>query len=233
MEAKIKEGLDLLEELVARRRWELERLQQELQEKEQELATCREKEEVLGMVREIFLLAAGEAYEQACRGLEGAVTLALQSVFGPEIRFNIRLTPRREQQEADFLVSSSYGGTQVVQTEPTEARGGGVVDVISLSLRAALLAHSRLPGLLVLDEPGKHVSEEYARPLGEWLRLISQEMGRQILLVTHSDSLAETGEKIYRVDIRQGESVVKLVSSGQRGIENTAQPLLEEADHLL
>ncbi|RDV83244.1 ATP-binding protein [Ammonifex thiophilus] len=222
MDERIKEGLALFEEYVARRRWEFDRLKQELEEKKRELAACREKEEVLGRAREIFLLAANSAYEHARKALEKAVTSALQAVFGPEISFAIELATRREQQEADFFVISTYGGTQPVKTEPTEARGGGVVDVISLSLRSALLEHSRLPGILVLDEPGKHVSEEYARQLGEWLRTFSQETGRQILLVTHSDSLAEAGELVYRVEMPQGESRVRLLSSRQGGVENTA-----------
>ncbi|MBC7106618.1 MAG: ATP-binding protein, partial [Firmicutes bacterium] len=110
----------------------------------------------------------------------------------------------------EFYVASDYGGREVVN-RPQDARGGGVVDVISLALRVALLQTVRppLPGPLMLDEPGKHVSEEYARSLALFLKSVSEMFGRQIVLVTHNQHLAEVGDRAFVVEMRDGESVVR------------------------
>lgn len=195
-------------EYVRRRRWEYERLCAELAAAERALAELKEKETILAQAREVFQLAAEAAREQARQSVERVVSWALQSVFGPEISFEVALSERRDQPEADFAVVSTYGGTAPVRTEPTEARGGGVVDIISLALRFVLLERSRMGGPLVLDEPGKHVSEEYSRTLGEFIRLLSEDAERQIIIVTHNTELAETGALAYRVELRNGESRV-------------------------
>ncbi|MEW6771115.1 MAG: ATP-binding protein [Bacillota bacterium] len=206
-------GVEEFGEYVRRRRWEFERLTAERQAVEEKLAEVRAKEAVLTQAREVFQLAAETAREQAKQSVERVVTWALQAVFGPEISFAISLEERRDQPEADFVVVSTYGGTTPVRTEPMEARGGGIVDVISLALRGVLLERTRMGGPLVLDEPGKHVSEEYSRALGEFIRAISEGTGRQVILVTHNSELAETAEVAYRVELKNGESYVYPVGS--------------------
>jgi len=205
---RIAEGLSDFREYVNRRRWEYDRLAAEKRAGEEKLARVKIEEAVVIQTREVFQSAAEKAREQAKEGMERVVSWALQSVFGPEISFEVSLEERREQPEADFFAVSTYGGTTPVRTEPTEARGGGVVDVISLALRCVLLERTRMGGPLILDEPGKHVSEEYARALGELIRAMSEEAGRQIIIITHNTELAETGEIAYRVELRNGESQV-------------------------
>jgi len=150
------------------------------------------------------------AREQARQQVEYMVTQALQYVFGADIRFKMEVQERRDRPEAEFYVASDYGGHQVVN-RPQDARGGGVVDVISLALRVALLQTVRppLPGPLMLDEPGKHVSEEYARNMALFLKSVADMFGRQVILVTHNQHLAEVGDRAFLVEMRNGESVVR------------------------
>lgn len=209
----VRRGMEKFEEYVRRRRWEFERLAAERRAVEEKLAEVQAKEAVLTQAREVFQLAAETAREQAKQSVERVVTWALQAVFGPEISFAVLIEPRRDQPEANFAVVSTYGGTTPVRTEPMEARGGGIVDVISLALRSVLLERTRMGGPLVLDEPGKHVSEEYSRALGEFIRAISEDTGRQVILVTHNSELAETAEVVYRVEIKNGESYLYPVGS--------------------
>lgn len=209
----VTEGIANFQDYVRRRRWEYDRLAAEKREGEEKLARVKTEEAVVTRTREVFQSAAEKAREQAKQGMERVVTWALQSVFGPEISFEVSLEERRDQPEADFVAVSTYGGTTPVRTEPTEARGGGIVDVISLALRCVLLERTRMGGPLILDEPGKHVSEEYARALGELIRAMSEEAGRQIIIITHNTELAETGELAYRVELRNGESQVITVGA--------------------
>ncbi|HHY48063.1 MAG TPA: ATP-binding protein [Firmicutes bacterium] len=177
---------------------------------EARLAAVEDEIETLGHVRALLDEVAEYARQQAKRRIESMVTDALQFTFGGDLEFKVSIEELRGRPEARFIVSSTYGGSAAVETDPEEARGGGIVDVISLALRVALLEANRPPigGPLILDEPAKHVSEEYSMNVAQFLKGLSESFGRQIILVTHNAHLAEAGDIAYQVEIKNGRSVV-------------------------
>lgn len=205
LEGKYRERKGAYEELVRLR-----------QQKYAELAGVREQRDILEQVQMVFQIAAEKAREEARRYVEELVTNALQAVFGPDITLEVRVLGRGGRPEAEFYVASTYNGSPPVVNQPEDARGGGVVDVISLALRAALVEGSAagLWGPLVFDEPGKHVSEEFSRPVAELLRHFAEDTGRQIIMVTHNSYLGEVGEYAYHVELKDGRSVVTRRSDG-------------------
>jgi len=74
------------------------------------------------------------------------------------------------------------------------------------------LARPKVTGPVVLDEPGKMVSKEYAANMAYFLKEYAAKTGRQIILVTHNEELAAMGNKTYQV-IKNGlgESVVTAI----------------------
>lgn len=171
---------------------------------------------LLEQVGLLLQMTAEQARRQACDQIQRLVTSTLQAVFGPEYSFRIELVERGGRPEAEFYVVSTFGG-EPLQTRPGEARGGGVVDLVSLGLRIAMLETYRpaLAGPMVLDEPAKHVSDEFIQPVAQLLELVSQSFGRQVIMVTHSAHLAESGATAYRVQLQGDCSVVsRLDQSG-------------------
>ncbi|SHE41342.1 hypothetical protein SAMN05444392_101381 [Seinonella peptonophila] len=178
-----------------------------------ELQTKRKKtEEVrdrLDKVKILLQQSAEHARNQAKDQLEMLVSNALQYVFGPMFRFEIKLDEHGGNPHAEFYVVSEWEGS-VIRNRPQDARGGGVVDLLSLALRSALLEnkHLGLQGPLLLDEPGKHVSEDYVPLFIEFLRSISEMFGRQIVLVTHNVHLSESADAAFTVRMGKGRSEV-------------------------
>lgn len=103
-----------------------------------------------------------------------------------------------------------YGDTSVAG-DPESSRGGGVSDVVSLALRLALLELSRprVEGPVLLDEVGKHISAQYAPNVAQFLKQYAEKTGRQIVLVTHMNALAEVANVSYRVSQENGVSEVQ------------------------
>lgn len=183
---------------------------------EERLEGLRIEIDKLQQVKILLQESSAFAREQARRQIETMVTNALQFIFGDEdLEFRVVIEEVRGRAEGEFLVVSKYGGELPVQTRPQDARGGGVVDVISLALRAALLQANRprLDGPIMLDEPAKHVSEEYSRQVAEFLKQLSTAFGRQIIMVTHNQHLANTGDTAYMVEMRSGKSYVRVFQS--------------------
>ncbi|RJQ31176.1 MAG: ATP-binding protein [Peptococcaceae bacterium] len=210
---ELQSALKKFENYYHKRRWEEEKLQEE-----RESAIRRRRElvaevDLLQQTRLLLQEASDFAREQARAQIEHMVTNALQFTFGEDISFRVEVQERRGQPDAEFYVVSKYGGAEV-KNRPQDARGGGVVDVISLALRVALLQTSRPPlaGPLLLDEPAKHVSEEFAPNVARFLKSLSDMFGRQVVMVTHNQHLTEAADAVYVVEMREGKSLVKKIS---------------------
>lgn len=101
-----------------------------------------------------------------------------------------------------------------VTTQIEDSRGGGVVNIVSFLLELLIL-HTFSPAqrkLLLLDEPFSMVSEGNVEAVGSLVSELAHKMGIQIVLITHSTALAESGDKVYRISKRDGKTEVRLVS---------------------
>lgn len=181
-----------------------------IEDKQRKLAEVENSIDVFQKVNTIYRTAAEYARSQSKQIMESLVTNALTIVFTGDLQFQVELDSRGDKAEAFFFVSSTYGGERVVRNEPQEARGGGIVDIISLALRIALMETSRprLGGPLVLDEPAKHVSEEYSRNVAQFLNMVVESFGRQVIMVTHNQHLVDAGNTAYEVTLDDGTSRV-------------------------
>ena len=72
-----------------------------------------------------------------------------------------------------------------------EEVGGGPVDLAAVGLRLACVASGRPASrrLLVLDEPFRFVGKANAPALRGVMEMLAEQMGFQIIMVTHSDEL--------------------------------------------
>lgn len=209
---KLRSGLKDLENYYYRRKGRQEELVRRKEEVLQRRRKVVEELDLLEQVRILLREASDYAREQARQQVEYMVTRALQYTFGPGIEFKVKMREFRGQPDAEFFVVSDYGNIRV-ENKPQDARGGGVVDVISLALRIALLETFRplLDAPLILDEPAKHISDEFAPNIGQFLKSISRDFKRQILLVTHNRYLAESADTVYTVELKEGRSKISAV----------------------
>lgn len=199
-------------QLYERRRGQQEHLLEEKRQWQEKLEQLQTEIDHYTKARYLLQEAASFAREQARQNIEAWVTGALQFVFHMDnIAFRVILSEKNNRPDAEFYVVSNYEGV-MVETKPQDARGGGVVDIVSLALRIALMESGRykIDGPLMLDEPGKHVSEEYGMMLAQFLKGVTQKTKRQVILVTHNNYLAESGDQAYQAVLQQGVSVLTL-----------------------
>ncbi|WP_205672103.1 ATP-binding protein [Ammoniphilus sp. YIM 78166] len=216
-ESQLQERAARFRQLYERRRGQQEHLLQEKRQWQEKLEQLQVEIENYTKARYLLQEAASFAREQARQNIEAWVTGALQFVFHMDnIAFRVILSEKNNRPDAEFYVVSNYDGV-MVETKPQDARGGGVVDIVSLALRIALMESGRhkIDGPLMLDEPGKHVSEEYGMMLAQFLKGVTQKTKRQVILVTHNNYLAESGDQAYQAVLQQGVSVLTLRDRGQ------------------
>lgn len=192
----------------------LELLQNQLADKMQQLDQSLQNIEVWQKVKLMLSKAADFSREQLKIRIEETVTAALQGILlRDDIRFSVETWMNSDGKPgARWKIISACDG-QIVESEPEDGNGGGVTDVVSLALRVALLELSRPKpgGPFGLDEPGKMVSKEYLPNVAEFFKRYLAQTGRQGLIITHHDILADCADLGYRVSQTNGISEVTAI----------------------
>jgi len=152
------------------------------------LADAEERLTASVEAQRIIQRVAETVQESAHRQIASVVSRCLQTVFG-EDSYEFRITFEKKRGKTEARLSFVRDG---VEYDPTEATGGGVVDVAAFALRLSCLLLTRPPlrRILVMDEPFRFVSREYRPAVRSLLEVLAKEMKLQIVMVTHSPELA-------------------------------------------
>lgn len=137
------------------------------------------------------------------------VTLAMESVFDDP--YNLELVFENARGKTQATIKFQRGEERV---DPLEASGGGAVDVACFGLQVSLwtLQTPRTRNVLVLDEPLKWLKGGGLPEKGaEMLRQISHKLGIQIIMVSHSEELIDSADKVFHVRKKNNMSTVKEV----------------------
>lgn len=162
-------------------------------------------------VRYLLQKISEQARESARKTLEDTVTSALQYIFGSDYRFVIEIEQKGGRTEAEFYVESPAPGApgEFMRLSPEDSRGGGIVDIVGLALRLAVMRiHSdpKVADVLIMDEPGKHVSLNYSHLLADFLKWASSYFHMQVIMVTHNEDLAAVADQSFLVQQTDGTS---------------------------
>lgn len=211
MDIKYKQFLESKKNSYNQQLGQLQQIERDKLMNEQKLANDKIALENIEQQRIILQKTSEKAREYAKNRLEATMTSALQHIFGANFSAEIELASPGGKPTAEIYVVTDYGNGRVVRTRPQDSRGGGIVDIISIALRIAMIQlHSDPPinGPIILDEPGKHVSADYSIKLAEFLKFVSKQFGKQIIFVTHNEALRSIADKTYTVALKDGRSII-------------------------
>jgi chromosome segregation ATPase len=151
------------------------------------------------------VLAISQDMRQEIKSLfDRIVTVAVQSVFDESLEFYIKID--EEKSEAIFLLRKDGEDHPIL-----DFVGEGLVDVISFALRICVLLISRKPKVVVLDEPFRFLDKARHPLASEMMKKLSLELKIQFLVVSHSPELIEEGDRIFRVELKNGISQVTTI----------------------
>jgi len=145
-----------------------------------------------------------EARKESSEFFKRLTTSALQSVFGANTELLVNLNETKDPAGIDFLIKTIYD-TYSTETDPADADGGGAADIVSLICFLTLnyLKRSENKASILLDEPTKFLSEGKSEKSGEFLKEMSQYLNRQIIMVTHQQTLKDIADIAYRLEINE------------------------------
>lgn len=195
----------------------LKNLESKTKRKEELEQTLIEIEECRTIVQEVAKNAQNHLVEK----LNSVVSTALGVVFGEDWEFKMIIKTQANSLQA-FPTFYKNG----VEESPKISEGGGLVSVASLALRIALLSLTKNPSpIVVLDEPLSNIGKGDIERTCKFLTTISESMNIQFLIVTHSDPIKKTANRLFHVTMdKDGRSHVEV-----EDVEKEIMPM-EELD---
>lgn len=168
------------------------------------ISKCNEKkqalEDKLKLTEEaqIFLQSVAQSTQEKLRfQVEDIVNLALETCFPSEYVFKINFKLSRGKTEAELKFLSQKTGLPI---DPMNASGGGVVDLTSFALRiASWVLERESDNVIILDEPFRFVSRDLVDRAGKILKVLSEKMKLQVILVTHIPELIDVADRVFEV----------------------------------
>lgn len=190
------------------RRLEITALQNKIQQIDNQISIESKKYDNNVKARDIVAAINVIAQEKLANIIEELTTKALQTVFDETYSFKIESKICRNKAEATLFV--------VIDGKEHSLKddlGGGVIDVVSFSLRIIMWALDckKRSNTIILDEPARCVSRDKINLFGEMLQQMSKLLGIQFIIVSHESELISCADKAYNVIKENGISIVELV----------------------
>ncbi|MHA1922103.1 MAG: hypothetical protein ACTSVP_03455 [Candidatus Heimdallarchaeota archaeon] len=159
--------------------------------------------EDLQVSRSLIQKAAQLTQEKLSVHISDLVSLALRSVFDDPYEFQATFENRRNSMECDLTFVKNGN-----EYKPLDSCGYGAADVASFALRIAYWSLGNTRPVLIWDEPFRQLDKKKQGMAAEMVSKLSKELGLQIIIITHSEELAECADKVFNVLIENGVSLV-------------------------
>jgi DNA repair exonuclease SbcCD ATPase subunit len=158
-----------------------------------------ERQKTIELVQALVQKVAKETQEQLKFQIEDIVKTCIDTCFPDEYDFKVEFEIKRGKTECALKFYKN--GHEI--DDLLESGGGGVVDVASLGLRVAAWCLGNTTNTLVLDEPGKFVSRCLVGQFAEVIKVLSEKLNLQIIMVSHIPEFIENSEKVFNVKLEK------------------------------
>lgn len=174
---------------------------------ESDIKATEAEEFTLGLVSNLIRAMIDSEVNDSVEAIEKLQTEALQAVF-PDQQNSVtaEVKVQRGKISVELVTNREYGDGTVISGTSLEAFGGALTTVQSVLLRITVMLRRGQRPFLVLDESLPAISKEYVIRMAEFLSLLCERLGMDILVVTHDDRLIEHADKAYRVSQKAGKT---------------------------
>lgn len=199
------ESLNKLKTFYERQIGKKEQVEQDIVVLQSTLKSNRKKVKNLEKAHEIVKLVGGETQQQLHYHISDITSLALESVFENPYKLVLDFVERRGKIECDLLFERD-GNIM----KPLKSSGFGQSDITSLALRIACwsMKAPRTRSTIIIDEPFRNLSKRYHEPASQMIKEISDKLGIQFIISTHTPALAAYADREFNVKLVKGVSHV-------------------------
>ncbi len=174
---------------------EKELLTEQLEEKENKLNSEQQKSKSILEAQEFLQVIAAQTQSIVEKKLSKLVTSALHTVY-PENPYNFILRFEKKRNATECKLLFEKNGQEF---NPLEESGGGPIDIASIALLISFIMIEKKNPIIILDEPMKHMSKKRSIIAAKFLKSICENLGLQIIMVTHLDEIILHAHKSFEI----------------------------------
>lgn len=177
-----------------------------------QVATLEAEDEVLSRVADLFRTLIDQEVVDNARTVESLLTEGLQAIFDDlDLSVRTEIEVQRGKVAVDLITVQKEPDGTITEGGSTDAYGGSVSTVQSVLLRIVVLNRRGLRPLLLLDESLGAVAEHYVPRVGQFLSVLAERMGLDVLAVSHNPALVEAASTAYRIQKKDGEATFRKI----------------------
>lgn len=171
---------------------------------------------LLSRVGDLFRLLIDREVVDNAQTAQELLTEGLQAVFD-DLDLSVRadVDIQRGKVAVDLITIQKQPDGTTTEGSSTDAYGGSISTVQSVLLRIVVLTRRGLRPLLLLDESLGAVAEHYVPRVGQFLALLADRLGLDILAVSHNPVLVEEATRAYRIHKKDGEATFRPIGKAK------------------
>ena len=170
----------------------------EIKQHKEKIAENEKRKGELDNEKELSQLTSAGARKVAVEKFSKIVTAGLRAIMQDRSEFIVLLTTKRNIPNATFKIKTRVLD-RYIELDPIESKGGGIIDITALALRISVIEAFRQKGSIFFDEPLKHLSPLYRQSASEFIRQVSENLNKQIIVITHTKELADAAHNMIEL----------------------------------
>ena len=160
------------------------------------LEIAKERVVTVNKARAYFQEIAETTQRDVADTLSVIITSAIKAVFDTdEYRCEIIFGTARNQSDAKLILVK---GEEEID-EPLDSISGGMIDVAAFAARVGFIFLKGSRKVLIADEPFKGVSEDFKGRCPEMLRLLSEQLGMQFIIISHMKEMIDGADNVLTI----------------------------------
>ena len=143
--------------------------------------------------------------------IENILTDALQLVYGASRKVEMVYAVKNNRSHLSFEIVKQTDDGEVRRVIDGTGSGLSVSDTVSVPLRVLVLLGSKSSKVCILDECFKHMNNERVPLVTKFIKVLTEKLGIQVILLSHHDSVREEADAVYEVRDLGNHSVIEKV----------------------
>lgn len=165
-----------------------------------EIKRLEDEAELLDLVAGVMRILIDREVNEGVEAVEKLLIEGLQTVFSDQdLSVKAVTSILRGKVSVELLTIQKHPEGFVVEGVSNDSFGGAVSTVESVLLRIIVMMRRGLRPLLLLDESLPAFDSNYIVNMGQFLTLICERLGIDILLVTQKLDLVDVANRAYRI----------------------------------
>lgn len=173
-------------------------VEDDLKKKRKDLEAHKQEKKDAEDARTALQIAAKQTQRNLETHFSNLVTNSFEIVFDNPYKFQTEFVERRNKTECDLWFVRN--GKRL---RPRFSSGGAVREIASFALRLAYWRLEKSEPIMILDEPFSALHRDRLLKVTETIRYLSNELGLQMIIITHIPEIAQQADKSF--DVREGE----------------------------